>query len=207
MISLRFTLLAEGSSDRALIPILLWTLRQHSQRSFQPQWADLRGRLDPPRPLEKRLDAALKLYPCDLLFVHRDADRAGREARVAEITRAVSHLDTPPTVCVVPVRTQEAWFLFDEKAIRFAAGNPNGSVELDLPRWPEIEAHPKPKEALVHVLRQASGLSSRRHRGVRWREKIHRLAELIGDFSPLRRLPAFDAFEKDVRRIVAARSW
>ncbi len=39
------------------------------------------------------------------------------------------------------------------------------------------------------------------------RQKIHRLAELIGDFSPLRQLPAFDAFEKDVCRLLAARGW
>ena len=207
MTALRFTLLSEGSSDRALIPIIVWTLRQHSRRNFQAQWADLRGRLKPPRNLERDLEAALQLYPCELLFVHRDANSAGRKARVEGISRAVSHLQEPPTVCVIPVRTMEAWFLFHEQAIRFAAGNPSGSVELDLPRWSEVEALRKPKEKLVGLLRQASGLSARRRRGVRWRRQIHRIAELIDDFSPLRRLSAFESFEEDLSRLLAARGW
>jgi hypothetical protein len=207
MMALRFTLLSEGSSDRALIPIIVWTLRQHGRRNFQAQWADLRGLLEPPRSLEKDLDAALQLYPCELLFVHLDADSAGRKARVEKISRAVRHLHEPPTVCVIPVRTMEAWFLFHEQAIRFAAGNPNGSMELDLPRWSEIEALRKPKEKLIGLLRQASGLSARRRRGVRWHRQIHRIAELIDDFSPLRRLSAFDAFEKDLTGLLAARGW
>ena len=77
MRALVFTLLSEGSSDRTLIPILLWTLRQHSESVFQPQWADLRRLPNPPRSLEQRLQAALALYPCDLLFVHRDGNRSG----------------------------------------------------------------------------------------------------------------------------------
>ncbi len=207
MTALRFTLLAEGSSDRALIPIIVWTLRQHSRRNFQAQWAELRGLLASPRNLETKLDAALRLYPCELLFIHLDADSLGRKARVEEISRAVSHLREPPTVFVIPVREMEAWFLFHERAIRFAAGNPNGSMKLDLPRWSETEKLLKPKEKLVGLLQQASGLSARRRRGVRWRRKIHRIAELIDDFSPLRRLSAYEAFEQDLCRLLAARDW
>ena len=207
MTGLRFTLLSEGSSDRALIPIIVWTLRQHSRRNFQAQWADLRGLLEPPRSPEKDLEAALQLYPCELLFIHRDADGAGRKARLEEISRTVIHLREPPTVCVIPVRTMEAWFLFHEQAIRFAAGNPNGSMELDLPRWSEIEAIRKPKEKLIGLLRQASGLSARRRRGARWRRQIHRIAELIDDFSPLRHLSAFEAFEEDLSQLLATRGW
>jgi predicted ATPase len=68
------------------------------------------------------------------LFVHRDAERELLEKRVAEIHSVVSEAAqtklVPPVVCVIPVRMQEAWFLFDESALRRAAGNPNGKQPL-----------------------------------------------------------------------------
>jgi hypothetical protein len=118
---LTYTLLSDGSSDRALLPVLQWLLRAGSGRDFQSQWADLRRLRRPPKTLPERIQAALDLYPCDLLFVHRDAESEGWERRVEEIRQ---HLRVPAdqtVVCVVPVRMQEAWFLFDERAIRLAA--------------------------------------------------------------------------------------
>ena len=42
MSDLRYTLLADGSSDRALMPILSWLLREHlPHRAIQEEWADL----------------------------------------------------------------------------------------------------------------------------------------------------------------------
>lgn len=207
MKSLVFTLHSEGGSDQALIPILAWALRQYSQQPFQLLWADL-GRL--PNPPGKKLDnsipVALELYPCDLLFVHRDGDNDGRGKRVAEIRDALSkNALEPPAVCVVPVRTLEAWFLLDEIAIRRAAGNPNGDMRLELPQWHEVERIRRPKERLKELLVQASGLSSRRRRGIRWGRAIHRMAELTSDFSPLRRLPAFKAFEGELEQILKDR--
>ena len=40
MSELAFTLLADGPSDRALLPILDWLLRQHSREALTPQFAD-----------------------------------------------------------------------------------------------------------------------------------------------------------------------
>lgn len=53
-----------------------------------------------------------------------------------------------------------------EAAIRTAAGNPNGSMRLNLPGLDQIEAIPKPKRELIRLLQEASGLMSRRHRGI-----------------------------------------
>jgi hypothetical protein len=48
---------------------------------IQPEWADL-GRLPrPPAALQNRILAAIDLFPCDLLFVHRDAEREDPEHR------------------------------------------------------------------------------------------------------------------------------
>jgi hypothetical protein len=205
--SLRFTLLSDGSSDRVLLPVLGWLLQQHSARSFQPQWADLRKLPEPPRTLPERVRAAVELYPCDLLFVHRDAERESRELRVREIRQHLGRLPDHPVVCVVPVRMQEAWFLFDETSLREAADNPRGHMALALPPLGDIEAIPDPKNLVHDLLRSASGLRPGRLRRFHPATRVHRLAELIEDFSPLRGLSAFQALERDLRSLLEEKSW
>lgn len=200
MSSLRFTLVSEGSSDRALMPLLVWAIRQHAKIRIESEWADLRLLPDPPKGLSEKIRVALELFPCDLLFVHRDADRMDREMRVREIEEALARTEPPPAVCVVPVRALEAWYLFDEKAIRHAAGNPNGKTSLELPAWNVVEKLSDPKAQLESVIRVASELHGRRRRRVELSGAVHRIASLVRDFSPLRNLPAFDAFEQSLKR-------
>jgi len=114
-----------------LYPIT-WILRQHFPFAVNGTWADLRRLPSPPKDLRGRIDAALDLYPCDLLFIHRDAEGVPLDQRVAEIEDAVVGLPAP-RVPVVPVRMQEAWLLIDEPALRRAAGNPHGGVSLAMP--------------------------------------------------------------------------
>ena len=96
--------------------------------------------------MHEKIQAAVKWYPCDLLFIHRDAEGQSLLERKAEIDEAVSlackTVAIPPAIAVVPVRMTEAWLLFDIPAIRAAAGNPNGSVDLDLPRLADVEGLP-----------------------------------------------------------------
>jgi hypothetical protein len=208
LIPLTFTLLADGSSDRALLPVLRWLLRQGSARDFVDQWADLRQLRRPPRLLSERIRAALALYPCDLLFVHRDAEGESRETRVAEIREHLDAEGSGQTVlCVIPVRMQEAWFLFDEAAIRSAADNPRGRMSLAVPPLERLEEIPDPKDLLWNLLSTASGLRSGRLRRFSPAPRIHRLADLIEDFSPLRRLSAFQALEEELQRLLIERSW
>lgn len=207
MTSLQFTLVTDGASDRALLPVLTWLLRQHSMRTFQPQWADLRALRQPPKTLEEKIFTALELYPCDLLFVHRDAEREPRATRVAEIRRCLANRAEPPTVCVVPVRMQEAWLLFDEAALRLAADNPRGEVPLPFPPLLRLEEVSDPKELLHELLYQASGLRPGRLSRFNPAARAHRLAELIEDFSPLRRLAAFQALETELTALVTEQRW
>lgn len=204
---LRFTLVSEGSSDRALIPVLIWAIQQHAEVDIQPRWAELRQLADPPKSLVEKIQVTLELYPCDLLFIHRDADRAGRETRAREIEAAMAaaHQDpatSPPAVCVIPVRALEAWFLFDEQALRHASGNPNGKTPLNLPGWQDIESLSDPKTQLEGIIRAASELEGRRRRRIEAAQAVHRIADLVRDFSPLRNLSAFRAFEEDLRRLL-----
>jgi hypothetical protein len=201
---MRATLVTDGSSDRVLLPILGWLLGQRTTVPVELQWAETRHLPEQPASLRERVQAAVALYPCELLFVHRDAERAPRDRRVDEIRAALHGLaDAPPAVCVVPVRMQEAWLLFDEAALREAAGCPNGTMALDLPSLKSIEQLPNPKARLHKLLRQASGRKGRRAKQFQPQVQAHRLSDLIDDFSPLRRLPAFQALEAELKAALA----
>ena len=203
MSDLRFTLLADGSSDRCLLRILTWLLQHHlGECAIQVQWADLQRLPKPPSVLSERMARAMELYPCDLLFVHRDAESQPREYRLQEIERARKGIAGVQFlhICVIPVRMTEAWLMFNELAIRRASGNPNGVVPLDLPPPNAIEDVADPKERLHRMLRTASELSGRRLRNLRPAQAAIRIVEYVDDFSPLRQLRAFRELEEDVRR-------
>jgi hypothetical protein len=211
MNEIRCTLLPDGPSDRALLPLITWLLReQQVERPIDANWADL-GRLPrPPRGLPERILKCLELYPCDLLCIHRDAEREPREVRAAEILEGLSKVAAAqdlPAICVVSVRITETWLLFDEAAIRRAAGNPNGRAPLQLPQHNELEGLPDPKNLLYNLLRDASGLHGRRRSNLPVRIFTSRVADLIKDFSVLRTLPAFQALECEIRQIVLSQRW
>jgi hypothetical protein len=205
---LRYTLVSDGPTDRALLPILDWVLHsipEVADRGFSGTWADLSGRKPTPG-LAGKIDIALQVYPCDLLFVHRDAessDRAIRDHRLQEIQTAMqSH--AVPYVGVVPVRMTEAWLLFDENAIRKAADNPHSTADIQLPSLGRVEQVSDPKTLLHQLLLDASELTGRRRSRLQaelsWRRV--RVADFIDDFSPLRNLSSFADLEAQTRSAV-----
>lgn len=208
MSKIRYTLVSDGSSDRALIPILDWALRENGVLPAQPAWADLRTLTNPPKILSERIKKAIELYPCDLLFVHRDAETNPHASRKQEILSAVNIVQhSQPAICVVPVRMQEAWLLINEDAIRFAADNPNGKTRLKLPVLKDLENLPNPKKTLHDLLYEACGLSGRRLERFRPHTAAYRIAQFIEDFSPLRNLSAFRALEADIRTLIDEQGW
>ncbi len=209
---LRYTLLPDGSSDAALLPLLTRVLRWYVPSvAVDEAWADLRRLPHPPKRLAERIQACMELYPCDVLFVHRDAERVPREDRLYEIDEAVARarerIAIPPHVRVVPVRMREAWLLADEEAIRRAASNPNGRDDLDLPPLADLESLPDPKDVLYKALRQASGLPSGRLRRFSAAKCAFQIPHHMHDMTILRGLPAFQQLEADVTRVVEAAGW
>ena len=196
MRELRFALVGDGPSDRRLLPIVTWLLQQHSSRLIASTWADLSVLPVRPRSLEERIRQAVELYPADLLFVHRDAEGETYDKRIEEIRKACPETLQSQVVPVVPIRMQEAWLLISEPAIRSAAGNPRGRVKLSLPPRASLEALPDPKETLYGALRAASELSGRHLSRFNVAAAAYRVSELIQDYSELRTLKAFVAFEK-----------
>ncbi|MFA7235618.1 MAG: hypothetical protein WC058_02035 [Phycisphaeraceae bacterium] len=204
---IRYTLLADGPTDRALVSVIDWKLAKITgiaERGFTSQF------IAGPAELSERLRVGLVQYPCDLLFVHRDAETTdGYADRYHQIQDAVRQLTRQqPTVIVVPVRMTEAWLLTGLSEIRKAAGNPNGSVHLQLPSLENLENLPDPKDVLDALLVKASELNGRRRKKfsrpseLGWRRI--RVAELTQDFSSLRQLSAFREFERQIDEVAAS---
>jgi hypothetical protein len=192
MTTLRLALLADGAGDRALVPVLTWALRAvTSQSYFEPSFECRRGEVG--REVDR---VSLALRP-DILFVHRDAEREPLDVRRREIPTTRRGV-----VRVVPVRMTEAWLLGSESAIRKASGNPNGSMRLEVPSLSKLESLPNPKQILRDLLLFASGHTSPRRRRRFQRDigqHVLRVAEFTDDFSPLRQLTAYRAFEEELR--------
>lgn len=193
-------LLAEGTSDRALLPILRWVVACATPVEARIEWIDTASFERGARPLGEKVRAAQIVCPCDLLFVHRDADKQSPQYRHDEIGQAVGgrlH------VAVVPIRMTEAWLLIDERKIREASGRVSGVEDLGLPPLARLEAEDRPKEKLYRALRVAHGATGRRAKSFHPPAAIHRLANLVEDWSPLRRLSAFQRLEEDTRRALS----
>jgi len=203
----RFTLLSDGSSDKALIPHLEWLLKQNGLKlPVVSQWADLSRLREKPRNLAERIQRSIELYPCDLLFVHRDAERENPINREQEIVAAQTSINgelKTPFICVIPVRMQEAWLLFDESAVRRASGNPHGSVRVNLPSLRNTENLPNPKKILHQALKAASEKTGRRLKQFPVHHSASQVSQYIEDFSSLRNLSAFQKLETDIKDFIS----
>lgn len=205
MKALRYTLLSDGSSDKMLMPILNWLLGQHLESiPFKEAFADFDLLRKPPelRRLDLRIKTAIDLFPCDILFVHRDAEKGSYQDRVVEIQDALQQIGQEnPTfwaVKVIPIRMSEAWLLIHEGAIRAASGNRNGKHSLPLPPLNKLESLPDPKSKLIELIRLASDLKGRKLQRLNERSAIHRVATYIPDFQDLRKLSAFRNLEQEL---------
>lgn len=193
---IRYTLLADGSSDMALISIINWLINQHfPDCRFEHQYVRNLGKVG--SILSERISAALILFPCEILFVHRDAESQPLAFRREEIIVATNKI-IDACVPIVPVRMTEAWLLSDEAAIRAAANNRNGRQPLDLPKKNQWESLIDAKQTLFDLLATASGKTGRALHKFHPDKHRHRITELTENFSSLRGLPSFDAFEESL---------
>jgi hypothetical protein len=199
---LRTVLICDGTSDAALEHPFRWLLRRHG---FQ-------GHLDfhvaPPNSdsshqIEPRIRLVIQQWKPDVLLIHRDGESQGFDKRFQEIEAAFINLPKERWIPVIPVRMLETWLLFDAQAIRIAAGNPNGKVDLALPtNLNRLETIVDPKRKLFDALKTASELSGRRLQKFVPHRHRHLVAEEIADFSPLLSLPAFGDLSKHVQKLV-----
>jgi hypothetical protein len=194
-------LAADGASDKVLLPVITWSIKQCKAVPVVEQWVDF-GRI-PRRPdPAQRLRTASDLYPCEVLFIHRDAEAQAPELRRQEIAEALRG-SSIPHIPVIPVRMTEAWLLAHETAIRSAAGNPNGAESLNLPDVRRLENLPDPKRVLYDALKAASGLNSRRRSRLPVDRLVQFIPNYIDGYSRLIVLSAFRMLQADIRALFA----
>lgn len=160
---MRFLLACDGPSDVGLVSHIERLIVDAGETEVDGEsW--FRG-----SPLADKIRKGLEVAEgmADLLFVHRDAESQGAQARFDEIANAMDGVaDAPRWVGVVPVRMTEAWLILDEGAIRRAVGRPNGRTPLDLPTPREAERRADPKDILANALLAASEATGRRRRNI-----------------------------------------
>ena len=193
---MRFLFVCEGSSDTPLTDHIQRLLIRCGQPDPDGEAWHHGGQVAD--KIRQGLNAAGRL---DLLFVHRDADNAGAEARYREIETAVRDVeqDGMSWIGVVPVRMTEAWLLLDEAAIRKVVGKRDGRAALDLPAPERAERMADPKERLKDALLAASGNRGRRRR--RFAREFPRLRRRLLQDLPiggeLERLESWARFRDD----------
>ncbi|MBX3275358.1 MAG: hypothetical protein KF729_34145 [Sandaracinaceae bacterium] len=187
MRQITFSVVADGGTDRALLPVLTWAIHRLDPdvEILEPGFVKRRGSV-------KECLSGL-VTGAQLVFVHRDAESESLEARLREF----EEVERDDVVPVIPVRMTEAWLLIDGAAIARAAGHP--SVELKLPSVAALERLPDPKGTLEELLLQAAGDPTGRRRKkflASLAERRVNVAEFVRNFSPLEKLEAFVRFQR-----------
>jgi hypothetical protein len=203
MIPISSILVADGSSDRMLIPVI-----QNALKELYPAvaFSDIVFSAAKGHTLGERIAKTIEQYSCDLLFVHRDAEKQPPYKRLEEIELAVGGKFRQKTIAIVPVRMTEAWLLCDEDAIRCAVGNENGVSELALPAIAKIESC-EAKNVLDAALTAAVDHNARRRRKFYPQDYRYRVAELCTSRDKLLRLASYKSFEDRLKFVVKALVW
>lgn len=192
-----FVFLREGSSDDGLIPHLRTLIIRFGADEAIGQARDYRG-----TPVHKLNLFRAEGIPADLVFVHRDADRARPDDRRSEIFDAAAACDiVAPVVPVIPVQELEAWLLTDEQALRRIVGRPHGRAGLGLPPLAAIERTVSPKERLRDALLAASEATGRRRLQERkdFEKRRRALLERLDIDGSVRQLEAWRQLETDIQ--------
>jgi len=193
------TLVTDGSSDKLLAPLVELLFSTHTELAYQVNCAE--GLPPVSSGLRARIDSALELFPCDFLLVHRDAEGVAATLRQQEIEASwLGSQQTATLICVIPVRMTEAWLVANERPIRSAVGNPNGTQSLGLPALKNIESLPDPKFVLFEALKVATEWNASRKRKFNPHQYRHRVSELTDDLEPLRKLSSFRHLEAQIQR-------
>jgi hypothetical protein len=205
---LKFTLIGDGSSDKALMNIIKWLFNDvFPTLPIEGSYADFRTLPNPPlkKNIQEQIKFAEKYYPFHILFYHRDAESSERailNTRKAEILDGIDASYFSKIICVIPIVMMETWLLIDDTAIKKAAGNRNYNNAIVLPVASKLENIRDSKMFLHELLKETSGLKKRNLKTFNEHKAVHLVSENIRDYSILRQLHSFTVFENDFKTIV-----
>ncbi len=165
MVSIRCALICEGSSDEGLSLVLEHLCRAHGASEVSVETTRSLFQLHRPgKDVASQVRCLCREDPgFDILFIHRDADADGIDARRREIERGFEAWEgSCVLVCVIPIRETEAWLLADRAAI----GECMGAPPSNMPKLLQLEELRQPKEKLFEVLEstEADGCGGRGRR-------------------------------------------
>ncbi|MCO8321750.1 DUF4276 family protein [Burkholderia cenocepacia] len=199
-----FVLTGEGPSDRNLADHIESILIEEGFEEVSGSAPDL-GLLPNPvgRSVRDKLNVILHLYPnVDAIFVHRDADRAGVDARRKEIFDAADGLiHVNKVIPIIPVTEFETWLLTDRDAIKRVAGNVGyGGALSCIPALRNLEGVHGAKEVLLEALCEASETQGARLRRFKnqFPEMRARLTFDLDPNGPVRNLVSYQKFRKSI---------
>lgn len=156
------------------------------------------------RTVREKIDTLLKHYPnTDVIFVHRDADNAGADAREEEIFSTTRDLiEAGRIVPVVPVTKLETWLLADVEAIKRVAGNGKRKGGLAcVPAPNRLETVSDTKRLLLDALCEASETQGERLKKFkkRFSEMRARLAFDLDPNGPVSTLRSYQQFRERIK--------
>ncbi|WP_144023115.1 DUF4276 family protein [Burkholderia sp. AU15512] len=199
-----FVLTGEGPSDRNLVDHIESILIEEGFVEVSGSAPDL-GLLPNPvgRGVREKINVILQLYPnVDAIFVHRDADRAGVDARRREIFDAANGLiKNHRVIPVIPVTEFETWLLTDRAAIKRVAGNVGYGGALNcIPTVRNLEGVHGAKEVLLEALCEASETQGARLRKFKnqFPEMRARLTFDLDPNGPVTNLASYQNFRRAV---------
>lgn len=202
---INFLLTGEGTSDLRLQSHLENIFINAGFSEAHGETPDL-GAFQPKvgRTVKEKLSALVKYYPdIDVIFVHRDSDNAGADARFEEIWDGANGvIAREKIVPIVPVRMLETWLLADEHAIRQVAGTSNPKLKLALlPSTKALERAADSKDLLLQVLCEAS--EAQGGRLAQFKKRFNgmraRLATDLDPEGPVLKLPSYQAFRAHLK--------
>lgn len=197
MTIIRTGLITDGSSDRALIPLITLLLKEHLQLPYD----SIEHITCDTNVLSEKVSEVADTYSLDILFIHRDAENTEWTNRISEITNATPSNLMGKVIAVIPVKMTESWLLTDAKVIRNAVGNPTSTTNLEIPVASKLETCAA-KTVLLNALTAASDLGTQRRRKFKPEKFRHRVAELTTDLGLLRNIPSFKRLEDDLKPLL-----
>lgn len=217
-LSVSFVLIAEGAADHGLVTPLETLcvlsgadLASGNVVNFSALFSSGRLPESSGRSIAGKLQDAVATGQIhdqiNLLFIHRDADDADASSRYREIEAAVheASLHLPQAVAIVPIQATEAWLLLDEEKIRFAVENPNGKVDLLLPKVSAVESLARPKQIFEETIARAN--ERRRGRPKTLNKSTmgairRQLLETLDIEGPITQLSAWQKLQRDTARAI-----
>ncbi|PHR17740.1 MAG: hypothetical protein COA41_11530 [Sphingopyxis sp.] len=149
--------------------------------------------------VKNKLEVIKRFYPSvDIIFVHRDADGAGIEARELEIetARGLARVDAN-VIPVIPVKMLETWLLADKEKLNIVAGNTKTDTDIKcLPKLAKLEKIADSKALLMDVLCESSGATGGRLKDFkkRFNEMRARLTYDLDPDGPVNKLTSYTKF-------------